>query len=827
MTRTQPVQNTWSSGEIDPALWSRNDFQRYQTGLRTCRGFIPMRQGGVTRAPGTIYRGRTRASDISGNDLVQRRIPFIFAANDAVELEFTSNTMRVWRYGALVIATDGEIYDLQTPFIQSDLPNLRYAQDGDSMIIVDGRQPVQLLQRKALNDWTLTPARLNNGPYRVQNLNETSQIQASVAFGVTELWQFNTQVTVGDLRRVEDRVYELTAATEDGSPINEITTSFETPSHLSGSEVLTWEVDNGQNTTTFTATWLFKNQPAAAETTLTGSGNPFKAGHVGALFRMEPTSFQTVAPWVQATAASVGDLFRFDGNIYRMVSGNNTGNTAPTHKFGTQLTEISTDTRFEFVSDNVGIVRITDRINKNRATAEIIKTIPEPIRDAPTWRWSEAAWSEIYGYPSTVTMHGAQLVAANSEADPRNVWASTDQAILDFEPSAEADGSFAYTLRATGSKNEILWVMSGNQGLYIGTLGEVVRMFSTDPGKGLGPTNVDTERVSISGVADADPVAPYGFPVYISRDKRRIFESRYSFQTDGHEPIELTLPSQHLGASPFEQIVWKSAPSGEIWVRRADGTVIVGRYEPAQDILGWAPVPMAGGFVEDMAVSPSADGSTDIITFVVRRTIDGETRRCIEEQADNRASELGVAPISHFNHAFASAVFEPGAATDTFSVPHLVGQSVMAWTDKGQYGPYTVPGSGQVVLDNDVSRAVIGLFDDTHQGETLNIPAATQGGDARGRRRRLEAATGVEVKNTAGGFLQAIEDHFETGTRAGAMMHILRQGLTVDTARDITGTGRIGTPTGYADQVRLRFLPDGLMPMTLTALIPVINEEGA
>lgn len=91
MTRTSPPQVAFSSGELDPLLQRRFDYQRFQTGLAKCRGFLPLPQGAFTRAPGTIHRGATRGN--AAGILV----PFEFAENDALVLEFTPLKMRVSR----------------------------------------------------------------------------------------------------------------------------------------------------------------------------------------------------------------------------------------------------------------------------------------------------------------------------------------------------------------------------------------------------------------------------------------------------------------------------------------------------------------------------------------------------------------------------------------------------------------------------------------------------------------------------------------------------------------------------------------------------------
>ncbi|MGB1390665.1 MAG: hypothetical protein ACPG61_17465, partial [Paracoccaceae bacterium] len=92
-----------------------------------------MRQGGVTRMPGTIYRGATK------NNQKTRLVTFQFSENDAVTLEFSDGVMRVRRYGALVM--DGPSpYELVTPFLEADLDSLQWVQSADVIYLVDGKR---------------------------------------------------------------------------------------------------------------------------------------------------------------------------------------------------------------------------------------------------------------------------------------------------------------------------------------------------------------------------------------------------------------------------------------------------------------------------------------------------------------------------------------------------------------------------------------------------------------------------------------------------------------------------------------------------------------
>lgn len=827
MTRTRPVQNTFSAGEIDPLLQSRNDFQRFQTGLEVCRGFVPMRQGGVTRAPGTVHRGTTR-----GNAKA-RRIPFQFSVNDSLSLEFSHLKMRVWRYGVLIEADGGGIYELDTPYTEADLPNLDYVQDSDVIYLVDGRQPMQKLSRFALNTWTIAPLALDRGPFRVQNLDESLTIQAAISSSFTSVtgWTAHETLVVGAQRVSGGRVYQVVSGST--TPFASISAGPTAPTHPVGSQTLSWdEFTGGESgtTETRTITWSYvADQFAQAEgtATLTATGAVFRPEHVGTLFRLEASDFTDVPIWAGNVTASIGDLFRFDGNIYELTAGDNTGVNAPIHTSGSVRTDASKATEFTFVSDQSGIVRITAVNDPNEAVADILKPIPQPVIDDPTYRWSEGAWSTLHGHPASIEIFEQRLFAANTVTEPRTIWASTQGLLTDFEPSDEADGSFGFTIAGNGSKNQIEWLQSGRRGIYIGALGEVWRGFSSQSGEAIGPATFDIELVANDGVSPAQPILPYGWPVYITGDKGRAQEIRFSFEEDGSKPVELSLPSQHLGAPGFEQIVWQSAPFRMAWLRRGDGSLAAMVYDPDQDVLGWAPVPVAGGFVEGLDITKSPTGAYDVLTMIVRRTIDGATVRHVEEQSLNFPALQGAEPITHFNHAWDAVIFEPDPAADAFSVPHLAGQDVWAWTDRGQFGPLTVAGDGAVTLPEPVSRATIGLRDATHLFRTLDITAAGREGDTRGIKRRLHAATGLQVFRTVAGGVSSVERHFGQADITNPPQQIVRRQVARDILEPNTGTLRITAPSGHADSVHLEIIPEGIAPLTVTALIPAIEEVGA
>ncbi len=738
MTRTSPPQVAFSSGEIDPLLHRRFDYQRFQTGMATCRGFLPLPQGGFTRAPGTLQRGNTKG------DAAGVLVPFVFAADDAVTLEFTPLCMRVWRYGALVMVGDVP-YELVTPYDAASLPRLQWVQSADVIYIVDGLQPMQRLARLALDNWTIAAQVFNTGPFRTQNLNKALTVTASAATGTI---------------------------------------------------------------------------------TLTASAALFAANHVGSLMRLKPTDNTAVPLWTSNEGGLTAGTTqrRYDGKVYLLVTGTNAGPNPPIQEEGDLRVDNSTVWRF--VSDDVGVVRITAVASGTSATAVVLRTVPKGCTGVATYRWSEGAWSARYGHPGALELYDQRLAAAATPTEPRTVWFSAVGDFADFADGVEADEPFAYAIAGDGSVNRILNLKRGRTGLHIFALGEEYSTRSDSRQQAIGPTSIAFGLDSAIGASPARPIAPDGNPIFISRDRRRVTQIAYSFEADANRAVALSLAAQHLGAAFFEQIVWQGSPQPIAWLRRATGDLAAMIYDAAEEVLGWATVPVAGGFVESLAVSPDPTGAADILTMIVRRVIGSATVRFVEELAVTYGLLTGATPVAQACHLFAARTFVPGVPAAGFAVPHLAGQQVLAWTDEGEFGPLTVAPGGEVVLPAAVGIATIGLFDATHEAQTLDITAQAADGSTIGRHKRLHSGAGIGVHRTAQGFVQVVETEVPAAPRTGSRQSLIRRAVAASLTEATSGVVAIDLPSGHAREIALRFTPSGGAPMTITAVVPIVQEAG-
>lgn len=143
-------QRSFAGGEISPSVQSRADMAKYATGLKTCRNFIVMRHGGVTRRPGTVFEQEKQF--VSGNNNVRLEpFTFISVGGDLTEclLEFGHNYMRVIVNDQYVADTSGvpieSITAANPPVVQilagtgASTGDLYRIDDGGPMSELDGR----------------------------------------------------------------------------------------------------------------------------------------------------------------------------------------------------------------------------------------------------------------------------------------------------------------------------------------------------------------------------------------------------------------------------------------------------------------------------------------------------------------------------------------------------------------------------------------------------------------------------------------------------------------------------------------------------------------
>jgi hypothetical protein len=649
-------------------------------------------------------------------------------------------------------------------------------QSADVIWIADGWRPVQRLARFALDNWTIGPAEFSQGPFRPLNYDRETKLRVSDIEGTITL----------------EASADLFEASHIGTLMQIMPTDY--------SGIPLWKGNTNVN--------------VATGSTLSGSA------------RLRARIEDDLPAGANAAGSASEILMRYGKNIYQLIAGTNTGLTPPLHTEGDELVDHEHGTTWRYISDDMGIMRITAVAGPREATAEVIRTIPPPCMDDWTWRWAEGAWNTRHGWPAVLEIFDQRLVAAASTSEPRTLWFSAIGDFLDFRPGIEADDSFAYAIAGDESLNRILWLRRGKSGLHIGALGEEYSTRSDTRNQAIGPTTAYFGQDSSIGSIEARPVAPEGNPIFISRDGARVFEIRYVFEIDGNRAQELSLPSSHLGAPGFLEAAWQSAPQRLAWFRRGDGSLAVLLHDTSEDVLGWAPLTVAGGHVEAMAVVPDATGRQDVLTLIVRRQVGAVMRRFVEELAMPYAVLDPALPVQEACHLYGGARFAPAGPQATFALPWLAGAEVHAWTDLGGFGPLPVAADGTVELPEPVTAAVIGLHDASHLMETLDVQAAANDGSTIGRRKRLASGLHVVLHRAAGGHVAVVERDLG-GERVTPFVPLLDRPVASPVQGGITGVVTPRLPTGHGRALAVRIRPEGGAPLTVLGIVPPVQEVGA
>lgn len=144
-------QPSFSAGELSPDLYGRVDLDHYQIGLRVLRNFFVNYHGGVSSRPGTRF-----LAEVKDSSRFTRLIPFQFNTEQTYVLEFGHQYMRVYKDGGQVLDNNNNTYEIATPYVESDLAQLKFTQSADVMTIVHPAYEVRELSRTGHSSWSLT-----------------------------------------------------------------------------------------------------------------------------------------------------------------------------------------------------------------------------------------------------------------------------------------------------------------------------------------------------------------------------------------------------------------------------------------------------------------------------------------------------------------------------------------------------------------------------------------------------------------------------------------------------------------------------------------------
>lgn len=660
-------QRSFSAGEVSPSLYARVDLTKYATGLRTCKNNIVLRYGGLSNRPGTDY-----ITEVSDSSKVVKLIPFVFNTDQTYVLEFGNLYMRVIKDGILQRLASDTITGV-TQANPGVVSCVNTYSNGDEVLISD------IVGMSELNTRSFKVSNVTGTTFELQDMSgtnfDTSALTAYTSGGISE------------------KVYEVVTTYTDSEvqSINLIQSAdiitLVHPSHAPAELARTGD-------TSWTLTDI-SFQPTIGGPTNLG----LAVGGAGALtFRYKVTAIsaedgEESLSGIDPTTLTIGGVTLADPPVITTTASHalNTGDeifikdTVGTTEINNQVFVITVLTATTFELDNIdatGFTAWTSVGSVNRAFIENIAAAA-PTSVAPhviSWnKVSNAIEYNIYketngtygqigiatgtsfddinitadtsfippssripflgtdNYPSVVTYIQQRLGFANTNNDTEKIFLSRTGNFKNFTRSTPLQADDAVTFTMAGQRVNAVKGMIDLGRLIVTTSGGEWSAAGDSAGI-ISPTSINTKQYSYNGSGSLQPIIIDGAAVYQQARGSIIRDLNYDFQIDGYSGNDLTIFSAHL-FDKFTLTDWafQQIPHSILWVVRSDGVLLGMTFVRNQNVRAWH-VHDLGGLVENVAVIP--EGNEDVLYVVVKRTIDGATKRYIEKLSTRQITDI-------------------------------------------------------------------------------------------------------------------------------------------------------------------------------------------
>lgn len=166
--------NNFSYGEISNKLYGRMDLDIYGKSVASLVNFLPKLQGGVEKRMGTV-----EVDEISRG--ITRIIPYVYSSNSAYLLLFSHEYLLIYKNGALINST---ITDYQ----ESELFEIQFAQNWDTLFLVHPNHPIQILKHVGVDSFAYSEMPFTKDAKSDGLFGSVNNYPSCVSFYANKLW---------------------------------------------------------------------------------------------------------------------------------------------------------------------------------------------------------------------------------------------------------------------------------------------------------------------------------------------------------------------------------------------------------------------------------------------------------------------------------------------------------------------------------------------------------------------------------------------------------------------------------------------------------------
>lgn len=240
-------------------------------------------------------------------------------------------------------------------------------------------------------------------------------------------------------------------------------------------------------------------------------------------------------------------------------------------------------------------------------------------------------------YPGAVSYFEQRKAFAGTTNEPQTLWMTRSPTENDMSYSIPTQDDDRIKVEvAVREASTIRHIVPLTQMLMLTNSSELrVSPINSDV---ITPSTISVRPQSYIGANNVQPEVVNNIVVYCADRGGHVRELGYSFQSQGFITGDLSLRATHLFDNlSLSDMCYAKSPQPILWFISSSGYMLGLTYVPEQQLGAWHWHETDGTFESCTAV---AEGDEDRVYVVVRRTINGSTKRYVERLASRRIDAL-------------------------------------------------------------------------------------------------------------------------------------------------------------------------------------------
>ena len=344
-------------------------------------------------------------------------------------------------------------------------------------------------------------------------------------------------------------------------------------------------------------------------------------------------------------------------------------------------------------------------------------------------------------YPGAVSYFEQRRWFGGTISRPNNIWATRSGTEADMSYSLPTQDTDRIAVRvAAREANRILhFIPLSHLILLTGAAEWRVSPLNNDA---ITPSSMSVRPQSYVGANNVQPVVVNNSALYAANRGGHLRECGYSYEAGGFVTNDVCVRANHLFDNlEIYDLAYAKAPFPIVWAVSSAGNLIAFTYIPEQQVGGFSSIETQGVFESCTVVSESEE---DALYVVVRRTINGETKRFVEKM-----HQIKFTSIAETMRLDCAGTYRGTAKKEISGLDWLEGETVSILADGGVEPPQKVV-NGTITLEKEASLVHVGLsFNSDMQSLPLTVSGLPDGSYASGHKKNVKSVE-LRVVNSSG-----------------------------------------------------------------------------